>query len=104
MAEWQSHNSSLETKVAKLSARLSELDGAENRHDLLDMELETAERRVEELSAQLEASRAELDFAKEETKREREKSQVAQKALGEVQVLLDKEVERANDFKVRNII
>ena len=53
MEELRKSRDELETKANSLESRLSGLAGADKRQDLLRMELDTAEKRIDELSTQV---------------------------------------------------
>ncbi len=91
----------LETSYSELSHRLSSLEGAGERHDLLDMELETAEHRIEELSAQITEAEKKLTKAEEEIEHERALKAKAEEAVRDLEQSLQREQDRAEEFKVR---
>ncbi len=53
MEELRKSRDELEAKANSLESRLSGLAGADKRQDLLRMELDTAEKRIDELSTQV---------------------------------------------------
>ncbi len=131
MSDLRRSKDELESKSSSLESRLSGLAGADKKHDLLDMELETAERRISELAAQ--ASQLEervkqegwwmrhtdtkiktflyilycinvffcQNFTVESTERERGLKSNLEAMVRELESTLEREQERAEEFKSR---
>ncbi len=83
-----------------METRLTGLAGADKKHDLLDMELETAERRISELSMQVRELREAAAKEAEATERERGLRANLEAVVRELEATLEREQERAEDFKV----
>ncbi len=100
LSELRKSKEDLETRASSLETRLTGLAGADKKHDLLDMELETAERRISELSTQVRELREAAAKEAEATERERGLRANLEAVVRELETTLEREQERAEDFKV----
>jgi chromosome segregation ATPase len=93
----------MQNSTEEMSRRLSDLHGVDQRHSLLDMELETAERRIEELSRQCSELHEAVDVARVEKEQDAALKDNAERMIKDLEHSLAKEAERADEFKVRNV-
>ena len=90
----------LEKTVAEMQNRLGNLSDAEKKQDLLDMELEKAEAKVNELTEAKSALEEKLAAEIVEKSREAEARQNKDAQITELESLLQTESNRATEFKV----
>lgn len=84
-----------------LSLRLITCPILGKRNDLLDMELETAERRIEELNSQVKDLEVKVSQGQEEKEREVKLKANLEVLVKDLEASLEKENERAEEFKVK---
>ena len=74
--------------------------GADKKHDLLDMELETAERRIEELHKLVQDLEEKVSSAQTDKDREMKLKETSEQLKKDLEHSLERESERAEEFKV----
>ena len=80
---------------------MEQLRGADKKQDLLDMELETAEKQIEELSKNCKSLQEKLDVAAKEKELESQLKSNSEQVIKDLEHSLERETERAEDFKVK---
>ena len=99
IADFQGKEESMKKENQDMSEKLSNLKGADKKHDLLDMELETAERRIEELHKLVQEMEEKVAHAHTDRDRETSLKETAEQLKKDLEHSLERESERAEEFK-----
>ncbi|TRY67564.1 hypothetical protein TCAL_02305 [Tigriopus californicus] len=87
------------TANERLNTNLAKFSSDDKRTDLLDMELETAERRIEELTELSQGLEAKIQEMEQDKEREGELKKNRDTLVQDLETSLQKETERADEFK-----